>query len=74
MTYTTMGLARAILAIKRGLEAEGKQLTIENVYGHLFTSLPDDITLGEFKRAIFMAAELHLAQNAQRRRRQGGAE
>jgi hypothetical protein len=68
MTYTTMGLARAILAIKRDLEAEGKRLTIENVYGHLFTSLPGDITLSEFRRGIYMAADLIKTRDESRRR------
>jgi hypothetical protein len=68
MTYTTMGLARAILAIKRDLEAQGRGLTIENVYGLLITSLPGDITLAEFRRGIYMAADLIKAQEDQRRR------
>jgi hypothetical protein len=64
-----MGLARAILAIKRGFEAEGRDLTIENVYGLLITGLPGDITLAEFRRGIYMAADLHNAQIEARRQR-----
>jgi hypothetical protein len=63
MTYTTMGLARAILAIKRAFEAEGRHLTI----GNLAVNLPGDITLAEFKRAICMAADLIAAQEEARR-------
>jgi hypothetical protein len=68
MNYSIMGLARAILAIKRDFEKEGKRLTIENVYATLITGLPGDVTLTEFRRAIFAAQGLKEAQDEQRRR------
>jgi hypothetical protein len=66
-TYTTMGLARAILAIKRDFEAQGRDITIENVYSLLITSLPGDVTLAEFRRGIYMAADLRLTQRRHKR-------
>ena len=68
MTYDTFTLARVLLTIKRGIEAEGVELTLDNMRQLFIENLPRDVPSTQLAEAIIVAGNIHQQRRLRRQR------